>query len=909
MDALQLKTILRCLATVIGLLGLASPTTSWADAGDDQYSVAASHYSAQRWELAEQEFDQLVRDHPQHRRAADALFFGGEALMQLRRYSEAARSFDQLLTRDSEHRYARQAEFRRAEANHLAGDWPTAATRLEGFLDRYKEDSLAAYALPYLAATKLKLDDRAAAESLYEQSTSRFPKGPMAAESWLRLGVLRYERGQFQASLAALRSSENHRSGRPFAAQSKYWQGMAHAGLREWTQATAKFDEAISAEPGGPWVDNCLAGKIRGAAAVNDLETLQSQASVLRERYPKSNLIVEIDALEIRVLLNHKRYPQVIEILEPRVATTGAQSPATVREMRFQLAMAYTAAGRQQAALEQFDLLDGQLKGKLRGDALMAEAAIHVDQGNHSLAVKLLEAYAEEFSDGPHAARCLGQLSICLLKTEHRKRALEHYETLERDYSEQPLFLATTQELAEMSLREGDASWARSLFERLAQDGNPAKYVARGIAGRAWCESLGEDLEASARSFQRLLDEYPNDPLAVEAALARARLLQRMQRNEKALETYQLITTRYDNHESASLARLRTAQLLDELGQKDQAVEVYEKLIAEKPHSREIAEARYGLAWLYMGRQESAASVEQFQVLQLEHRTSKFWSDATYRLAQRAFENKEYAEAARLAEELSTVEEDQEMLGRALYIQGQIAVAEGNWSEVDAPLSRLLTEAATSRVRLPAEYWLAEASYRRGEFELAKSRFDTLAKKIDGRDDAWLGMVPLRRAQLRAQLKQWNEAAQIANSIANDHPNFAQQYEADYLLGRCFAAQANFNEARKAYRKVTTAPAGKGGRTETAAMAQWMIGESFLHQKDYESAIRAYLRVPPLYAYPRWQAAALLQAGKCHEYKTEWGRAVQLYQRIQDEFPDTMFADQVAKRLQIARQRSAAPAR
>ena len=126
-----------------------------------------------------------------------------------------------------------------------------------------------------------------------------------------------------------------------------------------------------------------------------------------------------------------------------------------------------------------------------------------------------------------------------------------------------------------------------------------------------------------------------------------------------------------------------------------------------------------------------------------------------------------------------------------------------------------------------------------------------------------MAMVPLRQAQILVHQKQWDEAQKLAQPIAANFPDFEQQYEVDYVLGRCLAAEGKFDQAREAYGRVIRSQLG--GKTETAAMAQWMIGESYFHQKSYEAAIREYLRLEILYAFPTWQGGALLQAAKCHE--------------------------------------------
>jgi len=235
-----------------------------------------------------------------------------------------------------------------------------------------------------------------------------------------------------------------------------------------------------------------------------------------------------------------------------------------------------------------------------------------------------------------------------------------------------------------------------------------------------------------------------------------------------------------------------------------------------------------------------------------------------------------------------------------LYLHGQLAASQEKWEQAQKSMETLVSEFPHSSLRRSAQFWAAESIYRQGDYEAAGARFDRLADETAGGQEAWLAMVPLRRAQVRAHQRKWQEAYDLAATIEKRFPNFEQQYEADYVLGRCLAAQADFDGARRLYQKVIRAE--RGGKTETAAMAQWMIGESYFHQKDFAAALREYLRVEILYAYPTWQAGALLQAGKCHELLGQWKDAVEVYDRLLKVYPQTTFTDEARRRLQAARQ-------
>ena len=75
---------------------------------------------------------------------------------------------------------------------------------------------------------------------------------------------------------------------------------------------------------------------------------------------------------------------------------------------------------------------------------------------------------------------------------------------------------------------------------------------------------------------------------------------------------------------------------------------------------------------------------------------------------------------------------------------------------------RLLREFPDSQLRLPAEFWLAEVAYRRGDFTYAQQRFDALSPRITDHNESWTAIVPLRTAQLLAQQKHWTKARTLA---------------------------------------------------------------------------------------------------------------------------------------------------
>ncbi len=932
-----MRLILRRFVLAIALSALCNPCSAQAGAGDDPFVLAAGHYGAERWQAACDEFKKLLAANPDHPRANPARFFYGEALTQLGRYCEARSQFGELLRRDPDHRYARQALFRSGEAAYLAGEQLAARRDLQAFLDRYPSDELNAYLLAYLGSLELQDGKATAAEKLFSTSLAQFGDGPLVDECRLGLAEAQQQLGQHEQARGALRAMID--SDGPLSDQAMLHLGTLEnargehkAALATLEQLATKFPESTLQAPGQLSRGYALYKLDRYREAEELLQTLAGHPTLgVEARYwlgLSQKARGDWDEAAMTLMAGGKIEPQ--NPLNPALGFHAAD--ALLRSQQYQAARA--EFNRVLTQWPDSSWSDDCLLGKLRIAAL---------QNEHAECVRLADEFAVKFSESPLApqaalakARALVALGrfaeaieplesclkdpqpeqishlefraeaqsvlvICLARLGRFVEATQTLTALRADKPRDDLMAEPCYQLAESAFASGDVRLASDLFESLTTRENSAESIRRGLSGLAWCKFESGDWAGAESAFDRLLNQDPQGPTAAEAALMRGRALEHLDQFDAALAMYHLVVEKHAMSPRAAEALWRAARLHDQLQQPAHAIGLYAKLVQEHPDFSELDAALYRWAWLLREDQPATAD-ELFQRLRQDHPQSQFAADAALRLADRAVASRKYEIAEKLLSELTRPEVTANLRHHAWYLEGRMAMARQRWSAVEPPLTQLITDDPDCELALEASYLMAEASYRRGHYAEAAERLADLATKTNGRDESWSAAAELRRAQALAQLKEWSQALEIARSIGNQFPNFEQPYEVDYLMGRCLAAQAEFEPAREAYAKVINSP--QGGKTQTAAMARWMIGESYFHQENYRAAIAEYRAVEDDYPFPRWQAAALMQAGKCHELLGQWQSAADVYARLLKTYPTSEFDEEATRRMAAARQRT-----
>ena len=321
--------------------------------------------------------------------------------------------------------------------------------------------------------------------------------------------------------------------------------------------------------------------------------------------------------------------------------------------------------------------------------------------------------------------------------------------------------------------------------------------------------------------------------------------------------------------------------------------------------SKLVDEAIYQLAWVLQDLEQTEESQECFGILTMDYPDSKYWPDAAFRHAE-LVQKSDPEFAGRLLEKILLQNVPAEICVQALYLRSKIAADSGEWSSVIGPMSEMASRTEDDKVKAVASYWHAEALYRTGDFEAAGVIFDGLQPKAEllgAKLEPWL---LLRLAQSHGKSQRWTNASTVARDCLDRFPNFANDYEFIYVLGRAEEYDGVFDKARTKYREVIESE--RGANTETAAIAQWRIGETYFHQKEYKKAVEAYYRTDSLYEFEQWKSAALLQAGKCQEHLENWSHAAKLYTQLLDQHPQCEFVIDAKERLgrvtQIAKRTS-----
>ncbi len=887
-----------------------------------RFRAGESAHFAGKSDIARHELSLFRVEHPDDALNQYALTYLGEIAVAEDKWDEAALHFGECLERFPEGRLRDDCRLGLARVFERRNETTQALRTLEALAEK-SNSPVAREARFRLGSLHYSLRRYEAAAEAFQEVFRANPKDSKAADARLAYGWSLFKLGRFDEAIEAFAALESNSRLRTDAA---YWKGIALKSERRWREAAetlrdaaaaardhalvpeirfhaadasvraGEIDEAqrlfqavldSEAAEAESWKDDAQLGMIQIAFIRNRFDTVLAETEQLLAGDREPDIRVQATLLRAKALMMSEKYDDAAKLLETVDPTD---------EARFLLATAFSRCGRTEEAKQLFRAV-AEKPGPLALEAVLREAELLVAAGEHDEAIRSLRAL---LGTDPLTAEERLEVEGALAAAYASGGKFDEAAALYGEWSKsRPLsarVAALTERLAEIAYRKEAYRDALEYFSWLALECDDPEYREKGLLGKGWAQYELGRLDEAGGTFGRLVDQSGNPARGAEAALARGRILAVARQEDAALAMFNLVVERYPRTAAAPEALLESARILARMRQLESAFSGYDRILKEFPDFARADTVHYERAWVLYDLNRRDEAYAGFEQVYKDYPQGKAWPDATYRLAKEALDRGDADRAERLIKEVLEKSSDSSIAADTLALEWRVGAFRGDWLAVDAAAARLLSEFPESRLATAAAFWRAEAAFRRNDRKAAEERFDALWEKYRGSREDWVAAVRLRRAQLAAAAGDWDDAHRIAVETKEQFPEFPQVYELDYVIGRSLAAKGEFSAARDAYFRVISSE--QGGKTETAAMAQWMIGESFFHQEDYEAAAKAYLRAEILYDFPQWEALALLQAGKCYEKLEQFEEAADLYRRMIARFPEDRYTDDAKNRLE-----------
>jgi TolA-binding protein len=784
---------------------------------------------------------------------------------------------------------------------------------------------------------------------------------PVAPQAALALATIQLEHAKPDAALATLNDALDRFAESPLVPALLYRSAEALEKQNRRVEARARYLQAAEINPLDPLADKAVARAAHLALEAGDHAAALELAKAFAKRFPDSQLHVDVRLIEARSLLAAKQPKLAVAILEDLLGVDKGSRPqgktgpislseAAAAAARYDLALAYRDAGQADRADAILAGLAKSSKSLVGTDAQFLIGQEHVERGRYAEALASLDQYLSANANGGVADYALAHRATAQLGLGQVAEAWKTLDQLAERYPRSKALPSTRLRLAEAALDANQATRAAEQFRLLlgldssgrassaplantaaAAIDPPLRLRAQSGLGRAlW--KLGKPAEA-AQLFGELLDAFPKDPIAPRVALDRAGALQASGQSDAALAAYDQVSGRYPTASQALEAEIARAQLLARINRPKDAADAYMRLLFDRGRRTKLAsmgESPDGLlaelGWALVDSQENEEADRIFAALLEDYPQSPRAVDARFNLAESANQSRDFAQVVRLLAPLvspadarkqtelarspaqtATGQRGQlggttgrQLMPLILYRLGRTQIELGDWTAGSITLDRLLSQYPRSPRDHEARFLRAEAALHKNDAATAESMFSALEAEPKSPSDpeGFAALVRGRHVQSLLGLKRWKDALSRAEALkAGLGAGDPAMAELDFARGRALLGLGRPDEARAAFQAVIDAR--KGG--DLAAQAQLMRGETFFHQDQFHEALREFLKVEILYDAPRWQAAALLEAGKVHERLLQWSDAAETYERLCSRFPQDPHFAEASSRLAAAR--------
>jgi len=741
------------------------------------------------------------------------------------------------------------------------GMYELALREYEACLQAFPDSGQRGLVLYWIGETQRQLGNLGAAEERYRAVRASAAAGPYSDKATLRLADVALQRQQPRQAADLLQELLQANPGEEVAAAAWYLLGLAQRDMGNPREAAAAFTRVKTQYPGSVYWSFALL-ELGRLLVENQVGSPPGQS--------------EQEALECYELAAEK----------PASERVGAEALFQLAELLFRRCEYDRSAEAYARLLSRYPADQRSAQARLQ-----AAWAAH-NAGRYADALRQVTNRlntAQGTTNAAEEAEWLYLKANTLRQMNANDEALQAYEELLRRFPKCRVAEAAHYEKALVLYRLrrfADAVavlQARSPWPELRQD--TYWLLAEAYAGM-------QDFDHALSYYRRLLEEFPQAPVAPEAAYRLAYRLEARKEYPDAARYYSLVATNWPDHHLAPMAGLAWGLCHARDGRDAEAVEAWSRML-EKHGASLVAED----TWFQKAHSEMRLNRERDALASLQTLLEKFprsplaaeahyWQGILFK-NQQAWDKAEAAlrEALRrgLREEVAT---------EARFHLANVLLKTDRQAEAARLLLGLLDAPSSSRIPAALLAWLAEYTYEQGQAqESARAARKLLENSVQ---PTWQQMAwgLLGRAEATAGNRM--EAVEALRNCLAIEATTRFAAEAALQLGELMWSAQDYTNAAACFSQAASL-ARTDGQIGVRARAYAGLGRSARERGDFENAARYFMSVAILYDDPELVPECLHEAALAFRRCGRETEALKALRELRERYPDSGWARDSAR--------------
>ncbi|MBX9653058.1 tetratricopeptide repeat protein [bacterium] len=920
-------------------------TTLTVGARGGELDFAHGLYRQKRFELAADEYASYLNSHPDGPAVNEAKFFLAESYVQAKKEAEALPLFEMLIEQASkmpgtipEPQWT-QSLFRAGQISFNRKQFDNADKYFQAFLDRFPDHPLRGQAIYLLAEARLERNDPAAAEQalslaahakiepsladyilltkgkladqqnkaeeaakLYRQVIEHLGSSttdPRIGEAYYRLGTLRYKQKNYAEAVKILSEARGKLSGQSVIVPITLQEGICLLLLNDPKNAKARFDEILSQYPKHPLASQAIYQLARVALQTGDVELAQSSVRRLLETESESPLLDSAQLVLGETLLNAKELDAKIRTDQLQQLVGKSRNESTKQQLAYYAGLATYETGDIAAAGPLLELAGKSSSPNLQSDASYVLGLVRMKEQRPADAIPLLLAFGKdrEPSNSTRSALLNAAKAIALLpdSPEMQQARKELFAAAKRDPNGAKVLL----DVGNQFFGQKKYAESREAFEAAVEKEKDGATHVPALLGLGWSQYYLGDRSAATTLFAQAKDSPNGNPTEKAEAIYMLGIIASEEgKNEDGAKLLEQVYREYSDSSFAVEAGLRAAGLLAQTNHADEADKLYESLSQREDAKEKRVRATYDRAWLALDRNDLSTGADLLQRVVDDPMAGSLAPEAAIKLAELLQSEGKIEPALAMINKAESLKPSASLQPALLYRRGLLNRDLSKPDQARKDFESLLASAPDSPFASAALFWLGETDFESNRNDGAITTYQRLIERKDA--GKYAALSHLRLAQTYLKMQKWDEADKEADKLADESVELPVREEGLYVKGRVRQQKAEFDAAREFYRKIIGEQ-----RTETAAKAQFMLGETFLLQERFDEAIKEFLKVEILYSIPEWQSFALLEVGKCYTRQSDIENARKAFADVVEKYSQMPAAAEAKKQLETLAKTSA----